>query len=152
MTIEQERNWGAEPWREPKIDTDDTVIFSECGRITGSTDYRSHWLVLVKHRFGGYYIYVKHGGGEERFEADWGRKITHMIEAMKGMTSDQRYLTLYVLYQINSNARHKAQEETASYYQLAFLEGRMKRKKRDHRFYVRIEPKIEPATKEAVSA
>lgn len=45
-----ERNWGAEEWRQPTIQDDDTVIFSECGRITHNTDFRSHWFKVVKQK------------------------------------------------------------------------------------------------------
>lgn len=134
-------NWGAEKWREPKIADDETVIFSEHGRVLNKTCFRSHWHTLVKAEFGGYWLLTKHGGGEERFSLGYSFQST-WIHAAESMDSDQRYLLLHALYNAYSTGGQEAREATANKYAMAFLEGRLKRRKRNHRYYCEIVPKI----------
>ena len=91
-------NYGSEPWREPKPEEGDTVIFSEFGRVLDKTDCRSHWFMMVKVRIGGYNLLVKHGGGQERIELGYLHsyhrtgETSRIIRAMEDMDTDARYL------------------------------------------------------------
>jgi len=135
MTLGYEK----EAWRQPTVLETDTLIFSEHGRITNKVDFRSHWLTLVKAQYGGYFLLVKHGGGEERISLGYDH-VCNALEALGQLTEDQRYLILYCLYDAHKDAKREAQQETRSYFQLAFLEGRLKRRKRDHRYYCEVQP------------
>lgn len=130
-----------EKWREPTIREGDTVIYSEHGRVVNKTCFRSYWHVLIKAEVGGYWLLTKHGGGEERFSLGYNFQNT-WIPAVESMDSDQRYLLLHTLYSAYSNGGQEARKATASNYAMAFLEGRLKRRKRNHRYYCEILPKI----------
>ena len=53
--------------------------------------------MLVRMKYGGYALLVKHGRGEERVPLGFEPTITGLL-ACDSLTSDQRYLTLYLLY------------------------------------------------------
>ena len=135
-----EKNWGAEPARKPKLAEGDVELYSEHGRITGSIDYRSHWFVLVKGQFGGYALLVKHGGGEERTQLGHSG-VRGWLPALETMTSDQRYLLLHTIHSAASDAESLARKYAAAYWQTAFIEGRMKRRKKQGMYYVEVLPK-----------
>lgn len=144
QTLETEKNWEAEEWRQPAIDADDTMIFSECGRITHKTDFRSHWFKVVKQKYGPACLLVKHGGGEERFRLNY--LAEHTLPLWDRFTSDERYMMLYMLYDSITDARRQAAMTTAHKYQLAFLEGRLKRRKRQNRYHVEMLPQVTQST------
>jgi len=137
--MDTENNWGAEEWRQPTEQAGDTVIFSECGRITHKTDFRSHWFKVVKQEYGPACLLVKHGGGEERLRLDY--KAEKLIALWSVFTSDERYMMLHMIFDLIKDATGNAKNETARKYQLAFLEGRMKKRKRNHRYYCEVKPK-----------
>jgi hypothetical protein len=138
-----EKNWGAEPTRKPTIGEDEREVISECGRVVNNVDYRSHWLVVVRTGSGAYILLVKHGGGEERIPiGHYYRNI--WINALPQLDTNQRYLTLYTIYTAHKEARHAAIAETERYYHLAFLEGRMKRRKKNRKYYVQVLPPFAP--------
>jgi len=128
-----------EAWRQPAVADGDTVIFSEHGRITNNVDFRSHWLVLVKGQHGGYFLLVKHGGGEERISLGYDH-VCNALNALGQLTEDQRYLILYCLYDAHKDAKREAVQNTTSYFHLAFLEGRLKRRKRNNRYHCEVQP------------
>ena len=128
-----------EQWRQPTVLESDTIIFSEHGRIANNVDFRSHWLLLVKAQYGGYFLLVKHGGGEERIALGYNH-VCNALDALGQLTEDQRYLILYCLYATHKNAKCDTLRDTTSYFHLAFLEGRLKRRKRDHRIYCEVRP------------
>jgi len=119
-------NWGAEPGRAPDIQPGDEIIFDECGRVLGSTDYRSHWFRLVKDQYGSPYMLVKHGAGQERIKVGWSKRL---YSALAGMDSDSRYFMLHTLYRMRTDALREASTETAREYRAAFVEGRLRKRK-----------------------
>ena len=93
-----------EGWRQPTIQNGDTIIFSEHGRSVNNVCFKSHWLMLVKAEFSGYYILVKHGAGEERISVGYGHTATGLL-ALSALDADQRYLVLYTLYRCTGRRR-----------------------------------------------
>jgi hypothetical protein len=144
--MDTERNWGAEEWRQPTEQAGDTVIFSECGRITHKTDFRSHWFKVVKQEYGPACLLVKHGGGEERLRLDY--KADKLIALWSVFTSDERYMMLHMLYECMKDASRDAAMTASHKYELAFLEGRLKRRKRNNQYHCEIkqpDAKLTPA-------
>lgn len=133
-----------EKWREPTIQEGDKVIFSEHGRSVNNVDFKSHWLVLVQAQYGGYFLLVKHGGGEERISLGY-EHHTASLKTLELVPEDQRYLILYTIYRAHSNAEDNAITNTATKYKLAFLEKRLKRRRKNNRLYVDIIPRVVPA-------
>jgi len=139
--------WETESWRHPTILHGDSLVFSEHGRVINHIDFRSHWLALVKAEIGGYYLLVKHGGGEERTSVGYGHTATGLL-ALASIDKDQRYLVLYTIMQAHQHAARNAETATRQRYEIAFLEGRLKRRKRNNRYSVEITEKAtsDPST------
>ena len=142
-----EKNWGAEPWRAPALKDGETLIYDECGRVFDHVDYRSHWFRLVKGEFGGWWIRVKHGGGEEEFMIDHGGSSperNRIVAALRPLDSDTRYYILHKIFNVYKDAILGAAKVTAEKYGRAFAEGRLKKRKARGRGEVKvwIEPKI----------
>lgn len=128
FTLTAESNWGAEPWRAPDILETDRLLFDECGRILDKTDFRSHYFRVVAAQFGGAYLLVKHGGGQERIRMDYNHnRIERLFAGIVG--SDDRYRMLYVVYRAHSDAIREAAQNTARIYQQAFIDGSLKKRK-----------------------
>ncbi len=144
--MEDNGNWGEERFRKPTLPEKAREIFSECGRVirhegaNWGVDYRSHWLVLFKYDIGGYCLRVKHGGGEETF--DLGHSAEPLIKAFEGLSSDDRYEALYIVYKAASTAAQTASEETRVRYARAFLDKRLKRRRSQNKIYVDVLPEI----------
>jgi len=119
-------NWGADPRRAPPLAEGDTLLRDECGRIINRIDYRSHYLRLVKAQFGGYYILVKHGGGTERVSIGYGSRVPAIIA---GLGSEDAYLLMYEMRDINAEAERRVSASTAATYRRAFAEGLLKKRK-----------------------
>jgi len=124
----EERNYGADPWREPKPEEGDTVIFTECGRVLDKTCYRAYWLMLVKCQYGGHALLVKHGGGEERINLFSAGRY-RVPETLAALDSDARYLMLFQLYWIHTEARRSGEAKARAELTTAFVEGRLKKRK-----------------------
>lgn len=133
-----------ENWREPTFEPTDTVIYSEHGRSINHTDYRSHWFAVVKPTIGRYQLLVKHGGGEERINLEYEFACGGLL-ALASLESDARYLMLHTLYSLYKDTKQTTETQQGTYYRLAFLEGRLKRKKKNHHYYVTVLPKVEVA-------
>jgi hypothetical protein len=138
--LNKELNYGCDPWRAPKPQEGDTVLFSECGRIL-DCDYRSHWFMLVKPEFGRYTLLVHHGGGQERITIDYNKRVVNILETLD---THQRYLMLHLLFNVHKDARREASEETAMELKTAFVEGRLKKRKvrGQSKYKVSVEPQI----------
>ena len=115
-----------EAWREPSLKPGYTRVFSEHGRILGNTCYRSHWMALDKGEHGGYFLTVKHGGGEEHFQIAYSKRL---VDALAALDSDARYFILHQFLRIKQDAERAAQDKTANDYKRAFAEGRLRKRK-----------------------
>ena len=130
-------NWGADPRRKPSIGEDEQELFSECGRSLNNTDYRSHWFVMTENH-GQVQILVKHGAGEERFHLGFKSMLKQFVDAAASMDSDTRYLTFHTLFRVHSEARYSAITDTSRKYAQAFVDGRLKKRKRNNQVRVEI--------------
>lgn len=135
-TEAETKNWGAEQWRLPEKLPEDIVIFSECGRALGNVCYRSHWLIFVLNGRD-YAILVRHGGGQERHKLWHGESLR---KALAFLDPDDRYLALYSIYDVISKTAREAARDSSHAMQRAFLDGRMKKRRRNGGLTVYIEP------------
>jgi hypothetical protein len=113
-------------------------IFKTDPSKTG-TCYRAYSLALAKEQFGrDHVILVEHGGGRELLRI----KEIYGAEADWLLTLDERrqYAALWALYATADRARTESRDETAGKYARAFAEGRLKKRRRNRRAYVEIEP------------
>lgn len=145
--------WHLDPRRAPTLAEGDELLYDLPGRIVDANtyghgsngiDYRSHWLRLVKAQYGGCFLLVKHGGGEQRFQIDY--NVARSRQFFRAVLDDtQRYLLAHQLYDIHSKARREAEERVRREWSLAFIEKRITKKRRDGRIYVNITPAAAPA-------
>lgn len=141
-----DENYGAEAWRQPDPAEGDTVLVSEHGRILPAlinpgpgrgVDCRSHSFKLVRGQYGGFYLLVRHGGGDERFKVDYSNRLAAVFEALD---SDARYYLLHTLLKVHHTAERAAQQQTATKYAQAFAEGRLRKRRKQGRAWVEIVP------------
>lgn len=133
--METERRYELEPWREPALADGDTSVYSEHGRILYPTAdhsagkgvcYRAYWMRLVKAQYGGYFLLVKHGGGEERFAIGHSRRI---VDALADMDADNRFFLLHTMMKMHHEAARTAAEATAATYRKAHAAGTLRKRK-----------------------
>lgn len=150
-------DWGRDPRRQPTLQEGDALIFNEPGRIlrraghiSGGIDYRPHCFSVVRTSHGGdFALLTSHGGGEERIRFAGGYQA-EMVDALHAMPSDARYLLLHQFSAAARDARYAAQDATAREYATAFVEGRLKKRRKNNRVRVEIvHPSMMPAKKTA---
>lgn len=147
-------SYGVE-WRAPDTQPGDVLLFDECGRCAPSPqekgktsiDYHAYHFRLVQ-RGGWYVLLVRHGRGDESIQL--GTTSLCLAELLGKHDTDGRYLLLHALYDAHEVGERRTREETTRRYEVAFLEGRLKKRKRNHRLYVEIKPRevktVEAAT------
>ena len=150
-------NWGAEAWRQPVPAKGDTVLFSEHGRIMPGSgdgsiagrgvDCRSHSFKVVRARFGGTYLLVRHGGGDERIEISYDHKRVMLM--FEPLDSDARYWLMHTLLSLYHDTKRAAEQETGQKYAQAFAEGRLKKRRKAGRAWVEIQPRAMAAPEAA---
>jgi len=146
MEVRRDGDWGREAWRQPTVGPDETLIFNEPGRVlqgydergTG-VDCRSHSFSVVKPKYGEYHLKVKHGGGEESYAIGYS---VLTIRALEKVDSDGRYWLLHNMLNVIHNAQRATRQDTASEYAQAFAEGRLKKRRRNNRIHVEIQPRV----------
>jgi hypothetical protein len=146
-------NYGAETWRAPAAVADETILFDEPGRVLPTrnphcdTDYRAYYLRLVKDQYGQTCLRIRHGAGEERYTL--GTRANALATALAKLDSDERYSVLFAAYDLARDAATFASNDTAHEYRTAFVDGRLKKRKRRGQQEVKvwIEPKKASLTK-----
>ncbi len=139
-TLNSECNYGAKG-REPVIGNEETIVYDEEGRCcpqvngTGGTDYHHAHYRVFKEQYGGYRFAVKHGGGEESFEMFAHNRI---VEMMKPMTSDERFLMLNAFFYERRKAASEAMREEYEKWYKAAAEKRIKTRKMPGRDAVKV--------------
>lgn len=116
-------NYGAEKWRAPEIENEMSIKFDECGRVLNGVTYQSFYIIVAEWK-GFYYLFVKHGAGQERFNLD-----KRIIPALELLDSDNRYLVLFNLYKIAGEYKAVGERETSDKYRTAFVTGRLRKRK-----------------------
>jgi hypothetical protein len=134
-------HWETEAWRRPTIQNGDWMILDEHGRIlpdggTHNVDYRSHWFCVVKGKWGGWWLLVKHGGGEERLELTLYN--ANMINAIDSLPSDDRYRVLHTLYEMYHDGHRQGYATAEQRYRRAFVDGRLRKRKVSGRDAVKV--------------
>lgn len=133
-------------WRRPSINEGEVVMLDEPGRVLhaerphhGGTCCRSHYFLVTKPKFGQYMLKVKHGGGEESWQLDY----DHMtFEALASLESDARFRLLCVIMRAHQLSAQSGYADAAQKYSVAFLEGRLKKRKKNGRITVEFKPRV----------
>lgn len=130
----------AEP---PDIGKDDDLLRDEPGRCIKGLDSHSHHLRLVKQRYGGHALLVRHGGGTERHPLGHGSE--RIAGVLATLDSDACYLFMLQMVGLLRDAADRARNETATRYAQAFVDKRLKTRRRQGRISVDILPPAPPA-------
>lgn len=123
--MEAKHTYGSEPLRQPVIEAGDIEVYSEHGRDIENVCYCSHWFKIVRAEFGGFYLLVRHGGGEERVRLSH-KKI--VINSLAKLESDERYLLMWQMLDIKHESERAAISETRQEIEEAFVGGRLKKR------------------------
>ena len=110
----------------PDIKEGDTILFDEPGRC-GGTDSHCHHVRLVRSS-GCVDLLVRHGGGDERI-----RSVSHsptFVPMLEGLSSDARYWFLLAIHHAASKASSEARQAESQRWAAAFIDKRIKRRKR----------------------
>lgn len=146
-----EETW-SEACRQPTVNEGEELLHNECGRIVRNDDKRpghgvdcrshAYSLIATSNYDADLVLAVKHGGGEERhaLKYAWGFRA-----AMNALTSDQRYSVFKTIDATVNGAQVLAIQQTSKKYANAFVEGRLKKRRRNKRIFVEIEPATAPA-------
>jgi hypothetical protein len=119
------KRYGVRPVDPPALQEGDELVYDEPGRC-GGLDSHCHHLRVVKARYGGFKLRVRHGGGDEQIDLGSTRMA---IDALSQIDSDSRYWLLLRLYHVQNDAARQAAQRTAETYRQAFIDGRLKKRK-----------------------
>lgn len=148
VTAPENYAWREREWRRPPVNDGETILIEEPGRVlpprgeTGQgTCCRSHYFLVVKQQYGGALLRVRHGAGVEEWRLGW--DYERVVKGLQALDSDTRFRFLWTLMDARHEAEREAAERTASKYREAFVEGRLKKRKKRGTNEVRvwIEPK-----------
>ncbi len=129
---------GRYPPNAPMLDDRDVLLFDEPGRCGGQDSHPYHYCVV---RSSGLYLYVRHGGGDERIRLSNGKALAL---ALASLDSDSRYWILNAVYHAQSYAARDAREIERNVWKQAAADKRIKTRKMRGSLSVKvwIEPKV----------
>lgn len=126
------------PVNPPALADGDTLLCDEPGRC-GGLDSHSHHYRLVLSSTGGYWLFVRHGAGDEHIRLSNGLIVSN---ALALLTSDARYWMMGAIFHAQSHAARDARYGEHERWKRAFLEKRIKTRKHKGYVTVTIEPKV----------
>lgn len=110
----------------PDMEESDTLLHDEPGRC-GGLDSHCHHLRLVRRRYDGLTLLVRHGGGDECLTLrDYNATLEKTLAAMD---SDSRYWALLAILRTAKERSLLARSEESLCWRTAIAEGRVKRRK-----------------------
>jgi hypothetical protein len=118
----------------PDLADGDELVSDLPGRC-GGTDSHCHHFRIVKARYGGYALLVRHGGGDERH--DLGRD-TRIVAPLLTLDETARYWFVMRFYHVLADALRVAREAEARRWRTAAAEGRIKTRKQRGRAAVTV--------------
>jgi hypothetical protein len=114
-----------QPW-PPALLEGDTLLWDEPGRC-GGIDAHSHHYRLVKTRYGGLTLRVRHGGGEEC--TDLGYTARLVLPSLDVLDSDARYWLMHTLDAVREDTERAAVSRETTKWSKAAAEKRIKVRK-----------------------
>ncbi len=124
----------------PELTEEQALIYDGPGRC-GATDSHSFHYRLVK-SYSVYELLVQHGGGRESIRLSWSEV---MINLFNSLDENSKYWLLNSIYHTVHREVQQAKVTTRNEWSNAFVEKRIKKKKRNHAYSVWIDTQT-PAT------
>ncbi len=131
------KNIGTRPVNPPTLAERDVLLYDEPGRC-GGMDSHCHHYRLVKNC--GASLLVAHGGGEGRMRVSLPRGFN-----LDGLDSNTRYWIFNAIFHASSDARRDGRDKASHEYSKAFVDGRLKKRKKQGSVKVWIEPVVTKA-------
>src|SRR5690348_14518826 len=119
------RHFGTYPVAPPPVENGDELLHDLPGRCGGVDSHAYHFRV-VKQRYGGFALLVRHGGGNER--VNLGHR-SFLIGVLGDLDDHTRYWLLQSIYHAQKDAVRAAKEETDSKWRQAAADKRIKTRK-----------------------
>lgn len=149
VTDAQNYAWREREWRRPPVNEGEEVLIEEPGRVLPpmsgeglGTCCRSHYFLVVKPgKHGSPVLRVRHGGGDQQWRLSWDSE--RVIKGVQALDSDTRFRFLWMLMDAHNDSERNAEARTSHEYRQAFVDGRLKKRKKRGSNDVRvwIEPK-----------
>jgi hypothetical protein len=128
-------NHGMRDYAQPIAKDGETILLQEPGRVIGEfrgkppsfgsgTCLRAFCFALIDRGHRSYVLRVRHGGGVEDVNLQ-----SEFPLILMPLDSDARFLLMFQIHKAESKARRESAEVTASRYQSAFLQGRLKKQR-----------------------
>lgn len=114
------------PVNPPDVPDDATILYDEPGRC-GGMDCHCHHYRVVQHHSGVVYLYVRHGGGDQKM-AMTGAEST-ILGTLASLDSNARYWMLSMMYHLAEHAARDAHAEECERWRRAAAEKRIKTRK-----------------------
>ena len=130
------KSHGRYPVNPPEMQEGDELLYDEPGRC-GGLDSHSYHLRVVRARYGGFKLRIRHGGGDECIDLGSTRMA---FDALAELDSNARYWLLLRLYHVQSDAARRATERCNQSWRTAAAEKRIKTRKVRNGVKVWIEP------------
>jgi len=128
------KSTGVYPVHPPDLKEGDMLLHDEPGRCGGLDSHSYHYRVVMA-RFGGLYLYVRHGAGQEYIRLSTEKTLRDRLAAMD---SDTRYWILGAIYHASCDADTNSRNTTNGIWQQAAAEKRIKTKKQRGSASVRV--------------
>ncbi len=132
------KSFSTRPVDPPDLQDGDELVYDGPGRC-GGIDSHCHHFRIVKH-YSSYDLLVRHGGGDERIRIGGCRNAT--VQTILALSENDRY---WMCQMIDDTARHASREavqKNDSRWRIAFLDGRLKKRKRQGRVSVEFLPVV----------
>jgi hypothetical protein len=142
-----DRPAGTYPVNPPNLAEGDVIIYDEPGRC-GGLDSHSHHLRVVRARVG-YYLLVRHGGGDERIRLTG---APMWVDAIEPLDSSVRYWMLLAMHYAQSDAERGATQTVNQTWRKAAADKRIKTRKIKTGIKVWIEPESQNSITEMIAA
>lgn len=120
----------------PDLQEGDELLYDGPGRC-GGIDSHCHHFRLVR-CYGSYNLLVRHGGGDERIKIGGCRAAT--VQSILAMPENDQYWIFQMIYSTAGHASRKAVEANDSRWRIAFLDKRLKRRRKNGRVSVEFLP------------
>jgi hypothetical protein len=123
------------PVNPPALADGEELIHDEPGRCGHGTDSHSHHFRLVKARYGGYSLLVRHGSGDQRVGLGYRRAIPDLAATLD---SDARYWLFQALWHTVQDAEVAARAACTAMWRQAAADRRIKTRRLPARGTVKV--------------
>lgn len=143
------KSFSTRPVSPPDLAEGEKLIYDEPGRC-GGIDCHSHHFRVVKGRYSGHLLLVRHGGGDERI--GFGCTGDLMLPSLDQLDSNARYWLLHTIYSTHDQTQRETRDSLNAKWRQAAADGRIRTRKNRSRGTVKVwiedPPKMEDGSRD----